>query len=205
MISALSPQLDTKNLQCISIVETPRNSRCKYSYDDTTGLFKLGFVLPEGLTFPFDFGFIPSTHSGDGDPLDVLVLIDEPSAVGVMVEIRLVGVFNAVQKEEGQSGKTAGKGKTTRNDRLLAVAVQSHTYRDISHIDQLSEALLTPIEQFFVSYTQLQGRIFTLEGRGGPKKAVKLLRAAMDAFDAEHAKPPREIVEQPDSTRRTRS
>ena len=66
---------DTHDLNVI--IETPKGSRNKYTYDEPRGLFKLGGVLPAGASFPFDFGFVPSTVGGDGDPLDVLVLMDE--------------------------------------------------------------------------------------------------------------------------------
>lgn len=199
MISALSPQLVPESYRCISIVETPRHSRCKYSYDEATGLFHLSFVLPEGLIFPFDFGFIPSTLSGDGDPLDVLILLDAPAAVGVVVEIRLLGVIKAVQAEDG---------KKARNDRLLAAAVQSHEYQHVKTIDDLPPSMLNQIEQFFVAYTRLQGRSFTLEGAGGRKAALRAVKKAMAAFEAEHEKAQRKAVgrisEPPRKTHRTR-
>jgi inorganic pyrophosphatase len=95
------------------IIETPQGSRNKFDYDAELGLFKLGGVLPAGAVFPFDFGFVPSTTGGDGDPLDVLVLMDEAAFAGCLVEARLIGVIEAKQTERD--------GKTTRNDRLVAV------------------------------------------------------------------------------------
>ena len=77
------------------IIETPKGSRNKYNYDEGLRLFKLGGVLPSGAVFPFDFGFVPSTTGGDGDPLDVLVLMDEPAFPGRVVDVRLVGVIEA--------------------------------------------------------------------------------------------------------------
>ena len=81
------------------VIETPKGSRNKYNYDEKLGLFKLGGVLPSGASFPFDFGFVPSTVGGDGDPLDVLVLMDEPAFAGCLVSARLVGVIEAEQTE----------------------------------------------------------------------------------------------------------
>src|SRR5918997_1002696 len=91
------------------IIETPKGSRNKFDYDEDAGLFKLGGVLPSGAVFPFDFGFVPSTVGGDGDPLDVLVLMDEPAFTGCLVPARLIGVIVAEQTEGG---------RTTRNDPL---------------------------------------------------------------------------------------
>src|ERR687890_1560322 len=93
------------------IIETPKGSRNKYNYDEKLGLFRLGGVLTSGASFPFDFGFVPSTLGGDGDPLDVLVLMDEPAFAGCLVRARLLGVIEAEQTE---------KGKTAQNDRLIA-------------------------------------------------------------------------------------
>src|SRR5215216_4797853 len=81
------------------IIETPKGSRNKFNYDGARALFKLGGVLPAGAVFPFDFGFVPSTVGGDGDPLDVLVLMDEPAFAGCLVRTRLVGVVEAEQTE----------------------------------------------------------------------------------------------------------
>jgi inorganic pyrophosphatase len=84
------------------IIDTPKGSRNKYEYDIEYNLFMLGGVLPAGAVFPFDFGYIPSTEGGDGDPLDVLVLMDEPVFVGCLVPARVLGVIEAEQTEDGR-------------------------------------------------------------------------------------------------------
>jgi inorganic pyrophosphatase len=94
------------------VVDTPKGHRNKYKYDETQGLWRLSKVLPLGASFPFDFGFVPSTRGEDGDPVDVLVLLDEPSFPGCIVPARLIGILEAEQTQEG---------KTIRNDRLVAV------------------------------------------------------------------------------------
>ena len=91
------------------VIEVPKGSRNKYVYDDALGLFRLKKILPAGAVFPFDFGFIPSTIGGDGDPLDVLVLMDEPAFPGCLVPARIVGVIEADQTERD--------GTIHRNDR----------------------------------------------------------------------------------------
>src|SRR5690349_9995417 len=95
------------------VVETPKASRNKYAYDFRLGMLRLKKVLPVGLVFPFDFGAVPGTEGDDGDPLDVLVLMEEPVPPGCLVEAELVGVIEAEQSEDG---------KTERNDRLVAIA-----------------------------------------------------------------------------------
>src|SRR5690242_6477172 len=94
------------------VIETPKGSRSKFSYDEDTGLFTLSKLLPAGMAFPFSFGFVPSTRGGDGDPLDVLLVFDEPLFPGLLVAARLIGAIRARQSEDG---------KMKRNDRLLAV------------------------------------------------------------------------------------
>jgi inorganic pyrophosphatase len=151
------------------VIETPKGHRNKFKFDLERGLFLLGGVLPAGAVFPFDFGFIPATKGGDGDPLDVLVLMDEPAFVGCLVPARLIGVIEAEQTE---------KGKTERNDRLIAVAADSRDMRDITDLGQLNDHLLTEIEHFFVSYNAVKGKEFKPHGRFGPDHAARVVDAA---------------------------
>jgi len=159
--------------QLNAVVETPRGSRNKYKYDDKLGLYKVHKLLPTGIIFPFDFGFLPSTRGPDGDPLDVLVLMDEPAAVGCVVPARLAGVIEARQTQDG---------RTSRNDRLIGVAVSSHQYEEAQSIRDLRPELLDQIETFFVVYNELQGRTFKPLGRYGASHALKLIRAGEAEF-----------------------
>jgi inorganic pyrophosphatase len=176
-LTTLSHGLDTNKATCVAIIETPKGSRNKFSYDPESGLFKLGGLLPEGMMFPFDFGFVPSTLGGDGDPLDVMVLMDAPAHVGCQVDIRIVGVIAAKQSE---------RGKTVHNDRLLGVAVHSYQHEDIKSIDELSKTLLSQVEEFFISYNRQRGKQFKVTATGGPKKAIRLLRAGIRAHKEQH-------------------
>jgi len=158
------------------IIETPQGSRNKFSYDEELGLFKLGGVLPAGAVFPFDFGFVPSTTGGDGDPLDVLVIMDEPAFAGCLVETRLLGVMEAEQTEEN--------GETTRNDRLIAIAANARNHREVRLLGQLNANLVDEIEHFFVSYNEMKGKRFTLLGRHGAQRAERLIAEGMRRFRA---------------------
>src|ERR671929_1344993 len=142
------------------VIETPKGSRNKYNYDEQTGLFKLGGVLPSGASFPFDFGFVPSTVGGDGDPLDVLVLMDEPAFAGCLVRTRLLGVIEAEQTERDS--------ETERNDRLIGVAADSRLHTRVRALESLGPTLLEEIEHFFVSYNQIKDKEFKPLGRFGP-------------------------------------
>jgi inorganic pyrophosphatase len=148
------------------IIEAPRGSRNKYAYVPGDGLFVLRGVLPAGASFPFDFGFIPSTLGEDGDPLDVLVLMDEAAFAGCLVPSRLVGGIEAEQTESS---------KTFRNDRLIAVAAKSITHRSLGDISDVSDDLVGQIEHFFISYNMAKGKTFEPKGRSGRERALALL------------------------------
>ena len=172
-LTALSNELDPKKGQCRAIIETPKGKRNKFDYDPDSNLFKLGGLLPEGMMFPFDFGFVPSTLGGDGDPLDIMVLMDAPAHVGCLMDVRIIGVIEA--KESSDEGME-------RNDRLLGVAIHSYEHEDLENIDDVSATLMSQVEEFFVSYNKSRGKKFNVKGRHGPKRAVKLVNAGIKKF-----------------------
>jgi inorganic pyrophosphatase len=176
----LSNKLDSKHLQCRAVIETPKNRRNKFDYDPASNLFKLAGLLPEGMMFPFDFGFIPATLGGDGDPLDVMVFMDEPAHVGCLVDVRIIGVIRATQTEKG--------GKTEVNDRLLAVSIHSYSHEKIKSVDELTPSILTQVEHFFVSYNEMRGKKFKLKGQGGPKQALAILRQGIKDFKKQRSR-----------------
>ena len=170
-LANLSPKLDAKNFRCRAIIETPRGCRNKYDYDPGSGLFKLGGLLPEGMIFPFDFGFIPCTVGGDGDPLDIMVLMDAPTHVGCLLDVRIIGMIKARQTEDGE---------TETNNRLLGVAVHSYAHDDLKSIDDVSSTLLDQVEEFFVSYNKQRGKKFAITGMVKPKQAIKFLKTGIE-------------------------
>ena len=154
------------------IVETPAGSRNKFAYDPEQGIFTLKKILPAGMVFPWDFGFLPKTIAADGDPIDVLLLMDEPAFPGISVRSRLVGVIEGEQIE--------GR-KKTRNDRLIAVAEASHQYARIRRIKDLSGRWLKELQDFFVNYHQLEGKKYELLGCKGANAAMGLIQKARKA------------------------
>ena len=153
------------------VIETPKDQPTKLTYDPKAATMRLSKVLPVGMVFPFDFGFIPSTIGQDGDPLDVLVLMDAPVPAGCLVAARLVGVLRCSQRES--EGSTP-----IENDRFLAVAEEASTYRDIRDIGDLSGPLLSQIEAFFVQYNAVAGHVFKVKRRQGAKAAKRVVEAA---------------------------
>src|SRR5262249_13594115 len=155
------------------VVDTSKGSRNKYKYDETLGLYRLSKVLPLGITFPYDFGSIPSTQAEDGDPLDVLVLGEEALLPGFLVTVRVVGVIQAEQTEHG---------KTFRNDRLLGAIETPVNQPAIQTLAELPPERVEEIEYFFSASNHLEGRNFKPIGRHGPAMAEKLLADGIRQF-----------------------
>jgi len=174
-LTALPHHLDTKTRICAAVIETPKGCRNKFDYDPESNLFKLGGLLPEGMMFPFDFGFIPSTLGDDGDPLDIMVLMDAPAHVGCLMEVRIIGIIEAEQTEDGT---------TESNDRLLGVAVHSYDHENLETINKVSKTLLNQVEAFFVSYNKQRGKKFEIKRTGGPRKAISFVKAGIRARKA---------------------
>jgi inorganic pyrophosphatase len=155
------------------IIETPKGSRNKYAFDQETRTYTLKKVLPAGMAFPYDFGFVPSTLADDGDPTDVLVLMDEPAFPGCLLQCRLIGV---IQGEQG-TGK-----KTERNDRVVGIELGNHAWTDIKHIDDLGKSFIKELEEFFVNYHQLKGKQYRILDVKGPGVARKCVEQGIKAY-----------------------
>jgi inorganic pyrophosphatase len=170
--SRLSP-VDRDARQTIQVViETPKGSRNKYAFDPVQKVFQLKKVLPAGMAFPYDFGFVPSTKAEDGDPVDVLVLMDEPAFPGCLLKCRIVGII------EGEQGKKKGK---ERNDRIVAVEQENHSYAHVKHVDDMGKRFVREIEEFFVNYHELMGKKYTIIGVRGPGEARRRIQDGMRA------------------------
>jgi inorganic pyrophosphatase len=152
------------------VIETPGGSRNKFKFDPDLGFYTLSGVLPEGMVFPHAFGFVPGTKAADGDPEDILIIMDEPTFTGCVVPTRLLGVLEAEQTE---------KGKTERNDRLIAVAAGSRDYSDAKSLDDLNSNMLKEIEQFFITYNKEKGKKFKVLRMRGPGQALKLVKKSL--------------------------
>jgi len=171
-LNSVPLQLDLRSCVCRAIIETPKGSRNKFNHDPETNLFKLGGLLPAGMMFPFDFGFLPSTLGQDGDPLDIMVLMDAPAHVGCLIEVRIIGIINAEQTESG---------KTEENDRILGVTSHSWEYRHLTSITGVNQTVLDQVGEFFISYNKQRGKQFRITGTGGPNKALKFLKEGIQA------------------------
>jgi len=168
---ALNPFSADKGMLRV-VIETPKGSRNKFAFNDDERIFELKKVLPAGMTFPYDFGFVPSTKADDGDPVDVLVLMDEPAFAGCALSCRLIGV---IQGEQGDKKKK----KKIRNDRIVAVEQDAHSWADIKTIDDLGKEFCRELEEFFVNYHSLSGEQYKVLGIKGPGQALKLVKSGM--------------------------
>lgn len=169
-LETLPPWSEDDGKKLNVVIETPKGSRNKFAFDEERRLFTLKKVLPAGMAFPYDFGFVPSTKADDGDPLDVLVLMDEPAFAGCLVECRLIGVIEGEQTEDGER---------ERNDRLIAVEGNTHSYSTIRTLKDLGTDFLEQLEAFFVNYHQSDETEFRVIGRRGAQVARELVTAAM--------------------------
>src|SRR6201998_3161187 len=147
--SCLDPLVPQDKQLLRVVIETPKGSRNKFAFNSDDHTFELKKVLPAGMAFPYDFGFVPSTKADDGDPIDVLVLMDEPAFPGCLLKCRPIGVI------EGEQGE---KKKTVRNDRIVAIQEQAHSWADIKDIHDLGDQFCHELEEFFVNYHKLSGK-----------------------------------------------
>ena len=161
-----------------AVVETPRGSRHKFAFDPKIGAFELKATLASGLTWPYEYGFIPHTTGADGDPLDILVLMDEATFSGCVVKVRLLGCIGL--KEDG-----------IENDRFVGCLPQqtetSLSTDGYDTIEDLPEKLLNEIQEFLKDYSQERGHKIKLTGCRGVNEAVSRIQAGLRAYDADGA------------------
>lgn len=152
------------------IVETPKGSRNKFAFNPDERIFELKKVLPAGMAFPYDFGFVPSTKADDGDPVDVLVLMDEPAFPGCALSCRPIGVIQGEQHEQGT---------WVRNDRIVAIEQGAHSWSEIGDVDDLGKQFRKELEEFFVNYHRLSGTKYKVLAVKGPPHAWQLVKAGI--------------------------
>lgn len=158
------------------VVETPAGSRVKYKYDETLGVFAWSRLLPPGLVYPFDYGFLPGTVSGDGDALDAIVWAEQPTQSGVVVPSRVIGALRVEQQRDG--------GPVKRNDRILVVPVLDPNEAAARDVTDVPGGVLTELERFFVASLNGTGKVIRLDGWADAMEAEGLVIACEGAFNA---------------------
>jgi inorganic pyrophosphatase len=152
-----------------TIVEIPKDSVNKIEYDGKLGLFRLDRSLYSPVHYPGDYGFIPGTLAEDGDPLDVLTLVNEPSFTGCLIEVRPVGVLMMVDREEN-------------DQKIIAVPTRNPRYDQIHTMDQVFAHVRRELEHFFSIYKELEGRVASTQGGGGPREARRCILDARQRY-----------------------
>ena len=151
------------------VIEIPKGSTNKYELDKETGLLRLDRALHSAVYYPADYGFIPRSYCDDGDPLDVLVLGDEPVYPLTIVEARAIGVMRMRDEKGG-------------DDKIVAVSVRDPAYAEYTDKDQLPSHVLRQVRRFFEDYKVLEHKQVIVEDLLGPTEAVTIIREALELY-----------------------
>ena len=156
-------------------IEIPKGSKVKYELDKETGLLRLDRVLYSAVHYPADYGFIPRTYCDDGDPLDVLVLCQEPVSPMCIMRARAIGMMQ-MRDEKGL------------DDKVIAVHLDDPAYSHYSHIREVPQHTLLELRRFFEDYKTLERKKVEVDELQGPFEAAKAIRASIDGYKLLRAK-----------------
>ena len=150
------------------VVESPRGSATKYEFDPELGTFSVTRELPLGVTYPFDWGFIPGTLGADGDPLDAMVLHSHPSYPGIVLPCRILGMVELVQRE--------GNSKRITNNRVIATPSWHQALVALEEARDLPKDIKAEIIQFFVSAVRFTGKDVVVKGWASSRKTRAFIK-----------------------------
>ncbi|WP_088336536.1 MULTISPECIES: inorganic diphosphatase [unclassified Methanopyrus] len=156
-----------------AVIEIPRGSRNKYEYDEERGYFKLDRVLYSPFHYPLDYGFIPRTLYDDGDPLDILVIMQDPTFPGCVIEARPIGLMKMLDDSD-------------QDDKVLAVPTEDPRFKDVKDLDDVPKHLLDEIAHMFSEYKRLEGKETEVLGWEGADAAKEAIVHAMELYEEEH-------------------
>ncbi len=157
------------------VIEIPKGSKVKYELDKPSGMLKVDRVLYSAVHYPANYGFLPRSYCGDGDPLDVLVLGNEPVVPLSMMRARAIGVMR--MEDQGQ-----------RDDKIIAVHVEDPAFSDYRDLDELPKHTMREIQRFFQDYKQLEAKSVKIEQMSGAEDAVRVVRDALELYQVEENK-----------------
>ena len=153
------------------VVESPRGSAVKLKYNPQLGAMSISRPLALGLSFPYDWGFVPSTRGPDGDPIDAVMMWDVASFPGVVIPCRAIAVVQVEQNREGHPGQRI------RNDRIIAEPEGKRRGR-VETVDDLPQRVRDELAHFFAAATVLEGKDVAILGWDGAAAALKLIHQA---------------------------
>ena len=151
------------------VIEVPRGGTVKYELDKKTGLIRVDRVLYSAVYYPANYGFIPRTLGGDGDPIDVLVLMDEPVDPLSVLRARAIGML-PMQDEAGE------------DEKIIAVCVDDPRFEEYKSLDDLPEHRRRQIERFFLDYKTLEGGNVETSSYVDRKEAIRIIREAVERY-----------------------
>jgi inorganic pyrophosphatase len=152
-----------------AVIEIPKGSKLKYEIDKATGLLMLDRVLYSSVHYPANYGFIPRTLAGDGDALDVLVLMQEPVYPLTIVRARAIGGFQ-MRDDKGV------------DDKIVAVAIDDPAFSHLQNTDELAPHILVEVRRFFEDYKALEGKLSEVDELYGRARAIEVIRESMAAY-----------------------
>jgi inorganic pyrophosphatase len=155
-----------------AVIEIPRGQTNKYEYDKQLNVFRLDRNLYSPVHYPGDYGFVPSTLSADGDPLDVLVLVDAPSFTGCVMTVRPIGVLKMI--DQG-----------SEDEKILAVGLNNPVFAEIKDYTELYPHLLLEIQHFFTVYKELEAKATRIQGWHDATKAREIVTECEERFARE--------------------
>jgi inorganic pyrophosphatase len=153
-----------------TVIEIPRGSRLKYEVDKPTGLLRLDRVLYSAVHYPANYGFIPRTHADDGDPLDILVLMQEPVEPLTIVRAHALGGLRMVDDKGG-------------DDKIVAVCIDDPAVAQYSHLDQLPPHIMKELDRFFRDYKTLENKLVEVDRFYDQKRALEIIAESRAAYE----------------------
>jgi inorganic pyrophosphatase len=152
-----------------AVIEIPRGSKLKYEIDKTTGMLLLDRVLYSSVHYPANYGFIPQSHADDGDPLDILVLMQEPVHPLTIVRARAIGGLK-MRDDKGD------------DDKIVAVAVDDPAFNHYTDVNQLAPHVMIELERFFRDYKILEQKTSEVDRLYSREQAIAVIRRCLDAY-----------------------
>jgi len=159
-----------------AVIEIPKGSKVKYELDKTTGLCKVDRVLYSSVVYPHNYGYIPQTYGDDHDPLDILVLMQEPVYPMAFLRARPIGLMQMIDQGE-------------KDDKIIAVAIDDPEYRDVRDIAHLPRHRLQEVRRFFEDYKKNENKIVRVDEFQGPEEAVEAIKRSIESYKEKFGAP----------------